>query len=554
VKVGFENVATVTGKPPTGALVSSTARAKVKVAPPKLDRFLVSAPASATAGSAFSVTVTARDQFGTTFSGYRGTVHITTTDRGSGIVLPANYTFRAGDHGVHTFRDGVTLMTAGAQTVSATATSGSKTGSSRRITVSAGAATHLTVTAAATSTAGSAFSVTVTARDAAGNTATGYRGTVHFTTSGGGATTVPPDYTFVAGDQGAHVFSNAVTLVTAGGQTVTATDTTSSTITGTSGSITVSAGAATHLTVGAPATATAGTAFGVTVTALDAYGNTATGYAGTVHFTGTDSGAMSVLPADYTFVAGDGGAHTFGNAVTLVTAAAQTVTATDSGTSSITGTSGSITVSPAAATHFTVTAPASATAGGAVSVTVTALDAYANIAVGYTGTVHFTSSDAGAAATLPADYTFVAGDNGAHTFTNAVTLVTAGTQTVTATDSSTSSITGTSGTIAVSAGAATHLTLTAPATATRGSAFSVTVTAQDQFGNTAGGYTGTVHFTSSDGAATLPANYTFVSADNGAHTFTSAVTLNTTGTRTVTATDTATASITGTTGGITVSP
>src|SRR5262249_54182286 len=45
----------------------------------------------------------------------------------------------------------------------------------------------------------------------------------------------------------------------------------------------------------------------------------------------------------------------------------------------------------------------------------------------------------------------------------------------------------------------------------------------------------TAHFTSSDGAAALPADYAFTAADAGAHTF--SVTLNTAGTQTITATD-----------------
>src|SRR5262249_59305571 len=74
---------------------------------------------------------------------------------------------------------------------------------------------------------------------------------------------------------------------------------------------------------------------------------------------------------------------------------------------------------------------------------------------------------------------------------------------------------------------------------------SVTVTALDQFNNVAAGYGGTVAFTSSDGQAVLPANYTFTTADAGVHTFSGGVTLKTTGSQTVTATDTATSSITG---------
>ena len=101
------------------------------------------------------------------------------------------------------------------------------------------------------------------------------------------------------------------------------------------------------------------------------------------------------------------------------------------------------------------------------SVAVTAFDIFGNTAVGYAGTVHFTSSDP--AATLPADYTFTAADQGVHTFTNGVTLVTAGNQTITATDTVTSSITGKAA-VSVVAAAANHLVVSAPANATAGAA------------------------------------------------------------------------------------
>src|SRR5947208_3045494 len=111
----------------------------------------------------------------------------------------------------------------------------------------------------------------------------------------------------------------------------------------------------------------------------------------------------------------------------------QTITATDTVTSSITGTSNAITVGAAAATHFAVSAPASATAGSAFNFTVSALDAFNNTATSYAGTVHFTSSDG--AATLPANSTLT---NGTGTFS--ATLATAGNQTITATDTVTSEI------------------------------------------------------------------------------------------------------------------
>ena len=122
-----------------------------------------------------------------------------------------------------------------------------------------------------------------------------------------------------------------------------------------------------------------------------------------------------------------------------------------------------------------------------------------------------------------------------YTFT--VTLKTAGSQSITATDTTTPAITGTLSGITVSPAAASQFVLSGlPSTATAGVAQTVTVTAQDPYGNVATGYTGTVQFTSSDTAASLPANYTFTTADQGVHAF--ALTFRTAGTQSVTVTDT----------------
>src|SRR5207302_1705192 len=156
-------------------------------------------------------------------------------------------------------------------------------------------------------------------------------------------------------------------------------------------------------------------------------------------------------------------------------------------------------------------------AGSPMNVTVTAKDQFGNTATGYTGTIHFTSNDgqAVAGAGLPANYTFVAGDNGVHVFTNGVTLKTVGSRTVTAADTVTSTITGTTRTVTFWPAPPSILSFpTRRSSDLAGSPMNVTVTAKDQFGNTATGYTGTVHFSSSDtqaiAGAGLPANYTFV--------------------------------------------
>src|SRR5262249_50784832 len=155
--------------------------------------------------------------------------------------------------------------------------------------------------------------------------------------------------------------------------------------------------------------ATAGVAQSVTVIAKDSSNNTVTGYAGTVHFTSSDG--QAVLPANSTLSSGTG---TF--SVTLKTAGSQTLTATDTVIASITGTWNAITVSSAPASRFVVSGLADPSAPGpSQDLTVTAEDPFDNTADGYTGTIHFTSSDG--AATLPADYGFTLGDAGSHTFT-----------------------------------------------------------------------------------------------------------------------------------------
>jgi hypothetical protein len=412
--------------------------------------------------------------------------------------------------------------------------------------------THFSVTATpSTTTAGAPFSLTVTALDANNNLDPTYRGTVHLTSTDGGAGVVlPGDYTFTDLDAGTHSFTNGATLVTAGNQTVTVADKASSSVNG-SATETVTAAAATHFTIGAPASATAGTAFTMTVTAQDQYNNTATSYTGSVQFTSSDGAAtlphdpMTPVPADYTFTAAESGTHTFTNGVTLNTVGSQTITATDTATA-ITGTA-TVNVSVLIqATQFAVTPPVTTTtAGSTFSITVTAQDASGNAADSYRGTVHFTSTDTRTGVVLPGDYTFTAADNGVHTFTG-VRLVTAGPQSVTATDSVSTTITG-GAAVTVNPAAATHLVVGAPSSVRVNVAFTITVTAVDNFGNTATGYRGTVRFTSSLKQTKLPSAYSFTTADGGVHTFTNDVAFTRIGNATLTASDRNNGSVTGST-------
>ena len=101
------------------------------------------------------------------------------------------------------------------------------------------------------------------------------------------------------------------------------------------------------------------------------------------------------------------------------------------------------------ATHFTVTAPSTASASTFFGFTVVALDGSNQTVTGYTGTVHFTSSDP--QAVLSADSTLPTG-----TGTFSASLASVGSQTITATDTATATITGISSAIEVATNSNVH--------------------------------------------------------------------------------------------------
>lgn len=291
---------------------------------------------------------------------------------------------------------------------------------------------------------------------------------------------------------------------------------------------------ATHFVVLAPRSVVNGSAFSFRVIALDQSNNRTTAYTGTVHFTSSDGSAA--LPGDTTLTSGRGAFS-----ATLKTNGNQTITATDTGNNSITGTSGNISVSPAGV-HFVVSAQSSTTAGSSFSFTVTAQDQNNNTVTSFGDTIRFVSSDGNAS--LPGNVTL---SNGTGSF--AATLKTAGNQTITAIDTANNSVTGSSGTISVAPTSATHLGVSVQqGNITSGNPFNITVMALDQFNNTATS-TDTIHFTTSDGSASIPGD---TALSNG--TATVSFTLKTTGNQTITATDSSNGSVTAATVQVYVNP
>ena len=511
------------------------------VSPAAASTFTVPTPGAQTAGTAFNETITAKDAYGNVATGYTGNQSITFTGPANSPgsnnpIYPATVNFASG---VGTAS--ITLVDA--QSTTLTATQGSITGTSGSFTVAFGALNHFGVGAPATATAGTAVSgITLTAEDLYNNTVTSYANGNH-TIAWSGATTSPggnaPVYpvTTVSFTNGVSTTALSATLYAAGANTLTV----SSTLPTVSGSntITVNVAAASTFTVPTPGAQTAGTAFNETITAKDAYGNVATGYTGSqsVVFTGpanSPSGTAPTYPATVNFASGVGTAS-----ITLVDAQSTTLTATQG---SITGTSGSFTVSPAAASTFTVPTPGAQTAGTAFNETITAKDAYGNVATGYTGnqSITFTgpaNSPGSNNPIYPATVNFASGVG-----TASITLVDAQSTTLTATQGS---ITGTSGSFTVAFGALNHFGVGAPATATAGTAVSgITLTAEDLYNNTVTSYANGNHTIAWSGATTSPGGnapvypVTTVSFTNGVSTTALSATLYAAGANTLTASST----------------
>jgi hypothetical protein len=455
----------------------------------------VALPAAVTAGTAQSTTVTARDFYGNTTPAYRGAIAFTSTDPAA--TKPADYTFTAADNGIHAFPAGVVLKTAGTRSLTATDKANATITGAASTSVTAADATSLTLSGITTPTAaGAATSATVTVRDAYGNLASGYRGTVAFTSTDPAAT-LPGAYAFTAADAGAHAFTGGVTLRTAGNQGVTASD---GTMSGSQSPITVQPGALASLAL-SPATSTmdAGASRTYTAQGRDASNN-----------------SLGDMTASTTFtISPDGSCAT--NVCTATTAGPHTVTGTRPGA---TGTA-TVQVNPAAPVMTVGLAPATLVADGTATstVTVSVADQYGNVRTGDLVTL---STDGGAQLSAVQN-------NGDGTYTATVTASTlAGTQTISATNGSASS--GALLTQVAGPAAAITLVLSAPSVSADGvSTVDATVTVTDAQGNPRAGEAVSL---TTDGDTAISGV-----TDAGFGTYTATVTASTTaGTEVLTAT------------------
>ncbi|MGA2513427.1 MAG: invasin domain 3-containing protein [Candidatus Limnocylindrales bacterium] len=187
-----------------------------------------------------------------------------------------------------------------------------------------------------------------------------------------------------------------------------------------------------------------------------------------------------------------------------------------------------------------VASPTSVPANGSTTstITVTLKDAYSNPVSGKAVSLALSSGPGS-----PSILTTLGTSNASGVATFTVSSTTAGTDYFQATDATDALVITQTPSVTFTAA---QLVVSAPSSAAAGSAFNVTVTAEDLAGNTVTSYSGTVQITST-GPGTMPANHTLTS---GVGTF--SVILSTAGTWYVTAMDTVTTSLTDTSGPIVV--
>jgi hypothetical protein len=277
------------------------------------------------------------------------------------------------------------------------------------------------------------------------------------------------------------------------------------TSTGVEQTVTVAYGPATHLVLEAASTTpAAGEADNLTVIAKDASNDTVGTYTGahSLIFEGAGVATSGEEPVvvdqsgveknfgeetEITFTEGKATVSSAMNGVmTLYKAEAAHIKVKEGSLNN--GAGLAVTVKAAAAKNFKVPTPTEQEAGVSFNVTLTAIDEYGNTATSYAGKKTITwsepaNSPSGKAPSYTASVTFTAGVGAAA----ATKLYDAQSTTLKAKEGT---IEGTTGAFTVKAAVAKKFTVPAPAEQEAGAAFNVTLTAIDEYSNTATGYTG----------------------------------------------------------------
>jgi LysM repeat protein len=505
----------------SGGTLSMATTSSIQVVAAAASQWVITTqpPATATAGSPFSLTVTAEDSNGNVDTTIGSSVSLTLGANPGAATLGGTTTLSAtaGDASftgltLNRAASGYTLFASGG-TLSAATTSS-------MAIVPAAAAQWVITTQPPTSVAvGAPFGLAVTAEDSFGNVNTSFNNSVALALGSNPGNAALGGTVTRNATSGLATFTGLTLNQAGAGYTVMASGSSLSSATTSPFNVTASGATQLVVTTQPPSSVIAGTGFGLVVVAEDSLGHVVPSFNGSVSLTLAANPGGATLGGTITINA-NAGVATFTGLTLNKTASGYTLQAS-SGSLSVATTS-SVTVATAAAAQWVITTqpPASVTAGASFGLVVTAEDSFGNVNTSFNNSVTLALGSNPGGATLRGTVNRNA-TAGVVTFSG-LTLNRAGAgYTLIASGGSLSS--ATTNPFNVAAGAATQWVVTTqpPATVIAGSPFGMTVTADDTFGNVATTYSGSVSLAlaANQGGATLSGT-TSLSATAGVATFT----------------------------------
>ena len=483
----------------------------ITVTPGALAKFKFAALTDQTAGTPFSLNITAEDAYGNTVTSFSGSVTITASGATLGTI----------DYG--TFSNGTlsqTLMFTGTGGhVQLTVSGGGATSTTSAFQVNPGVLEQFIFVPIDPEATGEAFTTTITAADSYGNTITSFSGPVTLTASGAALQGTPvTSGTFIDG-----MLTQSLTF-TGPGSSVTLTASSGGTSSD-SNTFEVGVGLASvaESVVSVSQTSiTAGDTMTVTLQARDAYGNDETSGGLNVAF---DLGAGSGF-GTFTGVTDNGNGTYTATFTGQLVGSGRTITATIGG-QSVTSVLPTIAITPGAVdlgqSQLTVSA-ARITAGSTATITLVAEDAYGNLETGGGLSVAFGLGTGGSSGTIGSVV-----DQANGTYSATFTGMTAGTPSTITASIGVSAVTSPLPTITVTPGAlslAESVVTISAASIAAGDKATLTLHAKDSYGNneTGGGLvvvfglgssgtsSGTLSAVRDDGNGTYTATLTGITA------------------------------------------
>jgi hypothetical protein len=478
-------------------------------------------PATVAAGSPFGLTVLAEDSLFNVATGFSGQVTVSLLNNPGGSTLGGSTTATA-QSGTITF-SGLTLNKVGTGYSLQASANGLPVATTNSLTVAPGTATKIVLTTPPPSTiiAGSPFGLTASAEDALGNVDPTYTGTVAVSLSANPGGSLLGGTTAIAASNGVASFSGLTLNRATSGYAIQVSSGFLPVVTASGLQVTPAAAAQLVVSVPPPATVMAGSPFGLTVIAKDTFGNITPSFSGSMAVSLLSNPGGSTLGGITTGTANHGGI-TFGGLTLNKAGAGYTIQAISSGLSAAVSTPITVTSATIAQLVVTTQPPATINAGSPFGFGVTAEDTFGNAIQSFNGSVvvSLQSNPGGGTLSSTVVSSLVApAVNGVAVFPgleidrpgNGYTL-----------QASTSGLTTASNAFNVKATPATQLVVTSqpPSSLVAGSAFGLTVAAEDAAGNTDVTFHGpiTVALQSNPGSASLGGVQT-VNAVNGVAVF-----------------------------------